>query len=166
MSSPKPHGVLTAKNAGCSNRRGRKERRERQKLGEGSNVSSPAVAGAFLTPVRRLFACLSLPRPRRPLRSPRSLRLRHASTYGNRRLWITFWREFWGGCLGDFWKPTGLGAGVRGVFVRKPSETCPGTYVFLALFSAFLPPFCPLFTCFHPGFRTFSIHAMCIPLCA
>jgi hypothetical protein len=48
-----------------------------------------------------------------PSRSWRSLRFKHAPTYGDRRLWITFWREFWGRFLGDFGEATGPGASVQ-----------------------------------------------------
>ena len=80
-----------------------------------------------------------------------------AATYINRRLWITFWRRFWGVFLGDFWEPIGPGARVRGLFsadgvpwVRWASANLH----FFAVFCGFLAGFCRLFVaiwCFsHP----------------
>jgi hypothetical protein len=78
-----------------------------------------------------------------------------AATYGNRRLWITFWREFWEWILGDFGEPTGLGASVRGVFspkdprmLRWASADLVPFSTFFAFLARFLPVFRPYFALF------------------
>ena len=98
---------------------------------------------------------LPLPRSRCPLRAWRSLRLRNASTYVNRRLWITFCRRFWGVFLGGFWEATGPGAGVRGDFsadgvllVRWASADLGPFSTFFAFLERFLPVFRPYFALF------------------
>jgi len=85
-----------------SNRKGRQERKGKRGVGKGQTAR------------RLLIVCLwSFPWFGRSLRSWRSLRLDAGATYGNRRLWITFWSQFGGVFLGDFWKATGPGAGIR-----------------------------------------------------
>jgi len=70
-------------------------------------------------------------------------------------MWITFWREFWGVFLGDFWEPTGPGAGVRGDFsadgvllVRWASADFDFFRGFFTLLDRFLPVFVPYFALF------------------
>jgi hypothetical protein len=78
-----------------------------------------------------------------------------ASTYINRRLWITFWSQFGGVFWGGFWEPTGLGAGVRGDFstdarpmVRWASANLVPFSTFFAFLDRFLPVFGPYFALF------------------
>jgi hypothetical protein len=72
-----------------------------------------------------------------------------------RRLWITFWRRFWGVFLGGFWEPTGLGAGFRGFFsadgvvlARWASANFDFFRGFFTFFDRFLPVFGPYFALF------------------
>ena len=78
-----------------------------------------------------------------------------ASTYGRRRLWITFWREFWGVFWCGFWGPIGPGASVRGVFsaegvllVRWASANFDFFRGFFTFLARFLPVFVPNFALF------------------
>jgi hypothetical protein len=80
---------------------------------------------------------------------------RRGSTYVRRRMWITFWSQFGGVFLGDFWEPTGPGAGVRWVFsadgvllVRWASADLVPFSTFFAFLGRFLPVFVPYFALF------------------
>jgi len=80
---------------------------------------------------------------------------RRGSTYGRRRLWITFWREFSGVFWGDFWEATGPGASVRGDFsadgapmARWASANFDFFRGFFAFLVRFLPVFGPYFALF------------------
>jgi len=80
---------------------------------------------------------------------------RRDSTYGRRRLWITFWRRFSGVFLGDFLEPIGPGAGARADFsadgvllVRWASADLGPFSTFFAFLDRFLPVFGPFFALF------------------
>ena len=73
------------------------------------------------------------------------------ATYGNRRLWITFWRRFWGWILGDFWEVTGPGGSARAVFSPKSPE-CQDGQARICTFLQFFAGFWPVLGAFYGDF--------------
>ena len=78
-----------------------------------------------------------------------------ASTYGDRRLWITFLRRFWVVFWGGFLEPIGPGASARADFsadgvllVRWASANFDFFRGFFAFLVRFLPVFVPFFALF------------------
>ena len=138
FSCPPHHTPVRRRVKAISNRKGRKVRKGRPNQGNDQEQTKQRTFGLY-------------PNPRFPLRAwrpldfarGRPLRLRHASTYGNRRLWITFWREFWGVFLGGFSEPTGPGASVRGLFSAEGVPWVRWASANLQLFAVFCRVFGP-----------------------
>ena len=80
---------------------------------------------------------------------------RRGSTCARPRLWITFWRRFWGVFFCDFLEATGPGASARADFsadgvllVRWASANFDFFRGFFTFFDRFLPVFVPFFALF------------------
>ena len=127
----------------------------------GSNPAGPTIPWRA-KPLANLRHSLRSPFTRRvpgafgPVGGGRALRFNPPpSTYARQELWITFWREFWGVFLGDFWEPIGPGAGARADFsadgvllVRWASANFDFFGAFFTFFDRFLPVFVPYFALF------------------
>jgi len=76
-----------------------------------------------------------------------------AYTYERRRLWISFWREFWGVFLGGFWEATGPGASARADFSAEGVLLVRWASADFATFCSFLSRFWPVLRAFcgHSG---------------
>ena len=136
-------------------RRARRERGERHELGNDEKARRRLVAAVCCYPSLGLLCGL------------RGLCVEfRASTYINRRLWITFWRRFLGRFLGDFGEVTGLGGGAKAVFSLQVScagEKPVSDFGFFRVFGGFWCGFCRFLCPFSHSFHPCHVHTfMCI----